>query len=435
MKDTAHLRRLILSRRAKVAVVGQGYVGLSLASAAAEAEFPVTGIDIDEDRVASLTAGELVVPGVPESDFASALATGRLAFSSDPSAMAEADVICICVPTPVRDHAPDLSFVEAAAREAARHLRPGQLVILESTTYPGTTEGPVRELLEASGLAAGRDFLLAYSPERVDPGNEEYTFQSIPRIVGGFTPESTGAASVFYGQLVDKVVAVGSCRAAELAKLLENAYRHVNIALVNELAMLCHDMNIDVWEIIDAAASKPFGFTPFFPGPGVGGNCIPVDSAYLAWHTRRDAGARFRTVEQAQEINDYMPAYTASRVGDMLNEAGKAVKGATILVLGVSYKPGVGHVGESPALKVMSLLERRGAKVCFHDPFVDSVTVDGRLRERVDITHRAVAGSDCVVLLTPHRSYDFEWIADRAPLVFDARNAYGPDRRANVVRL
>jgi UDP-N-acetyl-D-glucosamine dehydrogenase len=395
----------------------------------------VTGIDVNERRVGDLVEGVLSVPGVAEPEFRQALSTGRLSFTSDTSATTDADIICICVPTPARDGSPDLSFVEAAAREVGNHLTPGRLVVLESTTYPGTTEGPVRSLLERDGLVAGRDFLLAYSPERIDPGNEEYRFGGIPRVVGGYTPESTGMVSLFYGQLVDKVVAVGSCRAAELAKLLENTYRHVNIALVNELAMLCHDMGIDVWEVIDAAASKPFGFTAFYPGPGVGGNCIPVDPRYLAWHVRRSAGIRFRTLEQAEEINQAMPPYVATRIGDALNEAGKAVNGAHVLVLGVSYKPGVGEVGESPSVKVMEILERRGAKVSFHDPHVEEVAVNGRGRSRVEITHRTVSTADCVALLTPHSSYDLDWLGDRATLVFDARNAFGPDRRHNVVRL
>ncbi|MGH2677547.1 MAG: nucleotide sugar dehydrogenase [Actinomycetota bacterium] len=435
MKDTALLRRRILSRRARVAVVGQGYVGLSLACAAADSDFHVTGIDVNERRVGDLVEGVLSVPGVPEAEFGAALATGKLTFTTDTSAAGNADVVCICVPTPARDHVPDLSFVEAAARDLGDHLRPGRLVVLESTTFPGTTEGPVREILEGSNLAAGRDFLLAYSPERINPGNGEYGFGTIPRIVGGFTPEATGMASLFYGQLVDKVVTVSSCRAAELAKLLENTYRHVNIALVNELAMLCHDMDIDVWEIIDAAATKPFGFTPFYPGPGVGGNCIPVDPMYLAWHVRRNAGHRFRTLEQAEEINQAMPAYVATRIGDALNEAGKPVKGAHVLVLGVSYKQDVGEIAESPSVKVAEVLERRGARVAFHDPYVEEVTVAGRVQERVDLTHRSVSGADLVAVLTPHSGYDLEWIAERAALLFDARNAFGQQQRKNVVRL
>jgi UDP-N-acetyl-D-glucosamine dehydrogenase len=435
MKTTASLRRSILSARASVSVIGQGYVGLTLASTAADAGFPVTGIDVDESRVQDLSRGILSVPGVSEEVFRAGAASGNLRFTSSLEPLRSSDVICICVPTPVRDHSPDLSYVEAAARMVAENLSPGRLVILESSTYPGTTDSLVREILETSGLVAGRDFLLAYSPERIDPGNAEYGFRNTPRIVGGMTPEATGVTALFYGQLVDKVVVVGSSRAAELAKLLENTFRHVNIALVNELAMVCQEMGIDTWEVLDAAATKPFGFMPFYPGPGVGGNCIPVDPTYLAWQVRRDAGYRFRILEQAQEINDQMPAYTATRIGDALNEAGKAVKGARIVVLGVAYKPEVGDGRESPAIKVIAALQRRGANVTFHDPYVESVVVGGRVLERVDITQRVLSEADAVAILTPHRAFDLEWIAEHAPLVFDARNAFGQDRRSNVIRL
>jgi UDP-N-acetyl-D-glucosamine dehydrogenase len=435
MRATARLRRMILTRQATVGIVGQGYVGLSLACAAAEAGFAVSGFDVDEARVHDLRDGTLSVPGVGGSTFGSAMATGRIHFGTDPAVLDDCDVVAICVPTPVRDHQPDLSYVEAACRTVAEHLRPGRMVILESSTYPGCTEGPVREILESGGLRASRDFLLAYSPERIDPGNDEFPFRSVPRVVGALSPEGAGMAALFYGQLVDKVITVSSCRAAELAKLLENTFRHTNIALVNELAMICHEMGIDTWEVLEAAATKPFGFMPFQPGPGVGGNCIPVDPTYLAWQVRRDAGYRFRTLEQAEEINDRMPAYVATRVGDVLNEAGKAVKGAKILVLGVAYKPDVGDARESPSIKVMELLDRRGARVSFCDPHVPTVTVNGRPVAATDLTRRSAGGSDCVAILTPHRAFDLDWIAEHAPLVFDARNAFGDDRRPNVVRL
>jgi UDP-N-acetyl-D-glucosamine dehydrogenase len=325
--------------------------------------------------------------------------------------------------------------VENACIAVAEHLTPGALFILESTTYPGTTDQIVRPALEMSGLLSGRDFLLAYSPERIDPGNEEFGFRNLPRVVGGMTPEATGAASLFYSQLVDKVISVSSCRAAELAKLLENTFRHVNIALVNEMTMLCHEMGIDVWEVIEAAASKPFGFMPFYPGPGVGGHCIPLDPAYLAWQVRRDAGQQFRILEQAQDINAQMPNYVAARLGDALNDAGMAVRGSSILILGVSYKPDVGDVRESPALNVMTKLYKRGAKVSFHDPYVEAVPVNGVLATRVPLTQRTLEAADCVALLTPHTSYDLEWIAEHSDLLFDARNAFEGDHRANVVRL
>lgn len=323
MKDTAALRRRILNRTAKVTVVGQGYVGLSLACAATEASFSVVGIDVDGTRINDLQREILSVPGVGVEAFRAAVATELIEFTQDPVEIATSDVIVICVPTPVRDHAPDLSYVKSACEMVAGHLKPGSLVVLESTTYPGTTDELVRPLLEANGLSMGKDFLVAYSPERIDPGNEEFDFRSVPRVVGGMTPEATGMASLFYGQLVDKVFVVSSCRAAELAKLLENTFRHVNIALVNEMAMVCHEVGIDVWEVIDAAASKPFGFMPFYPGPGVGGHCIPLDPAYLAWQVRRDAGRQFRILEEAQDVNAQMPVYVAARIGETLNDAAR----------------------------------------------------------------------------------------------------------------
>jgi UDP-N-acetyl-D-glucosamine dehydrogenase len=435
LKNTASLRRRILSRRARVGIVGQGYVGVSLACAAAETGFVVSGVDIDAERTEDLRAGVLSVPGVREEAFRSGVATGRLTFTNTPEPLGQCDVILVCVPTPVRDHSPDLSYIESACRDVADHLSPGTLVVLESTTYPGTTEELMAPLLERSGLMAGRDFLLAYSPERIDPGNNEFHLQNTPKIVGGSTPEGAGVAALFYEQMVEKVVVVSSCRAAELAKLLENTFRHVNVALVNEMAMLCHEVGIDVWEVVEAAASKPFGFMPFSPGPGVGGHCIPLDPAYLAWQVRRDAGHQFRILEQAQDINAQMPGYVAARIGEALNELGKPVRGTNIMVLGVSYKPDVGDVRESPALKVMQYLYRRGANVSFHDPHVPLARVNGTELHRTDLSQRAIARADCVALLTAHRAYDLDWIARHAQLIFDARNAYGPDRRPNVVRL
>jgi UDP-N-acetyl-D-glucosamine dehydrogenase len=435
MQRTSTLRRRILAREAQVAVVGQGYVGLSLACAAAEAGYAVSGIDVDAGRISALAAAELCVPGVDEGTFQRGLASGGLRFATDGEALAGADVICICVPTPVRDHTPDLSYVEQACRDVARHLTRGRLVILESTTYPGTTSELVGPLLETSGQRAGRDFLLAYSPERIDPGNQEFHFGNTPRIVGGTTAEATSAAALFYEQMVDKVVTVSSTKAAELAKLLENTFRHVNIALVNEMAMLCHETGIDVWEVIEAAATKPFGFMAFTPGPGVGGHCIPLDPTYLTWQVRRDVGRQFRILEQAQDVNAQMPGWVARRIGEALNEHAKALKGARVLVLGVAYKPDVGDVRESPSLRVMSVLQRRGVKLAFHDPFAEAVAVGGRRLARTELTPRAVAGADLVALLTPHSSYDLEWLAKTAKLVFDARSAFGPYDYPNVVSL
>jgi len=435
VKNTALLRRRILSRRAFIAVIGLGYEGLSLACAAAEGGFTVIGLDSGGERLADLRAGRPSVPGVPESLFRSACETGRLSFTEASSRLEETDILMICAPTPVRDHRPDLSPIEDSCRQVAAHLRTGHLVILESMSPPGTTDHVARPLLESSGLRAGADFLLAHSPHRIDPGNEEFTLRNLPKVVGGVTPDATGLATLFYGQLVDKVVAVSSCRVAELVKLLENAFRHVNIALANELAMHCHEEGIDVWEVLEAAETKPFGFMPFQPGPGVGGHGIPLESPSMPGRVRGDGNRPYRVLEQAQDVNARMAAYVAGRIGDALNETGKPVNRANILVMGVSYKPDVADIRESPALKVMAHLLRRGARVSFHDPYVESVTVDGTVLGRMQLTQNVIGRSDCVAILTPHRAYDLDWIAAHAKLVFDARNAFGPDRRPNVIRL
>lgn len=433
MTGTAHRLR---TRSARVSVIGQGYVGLSLANGVALAGLQVHGIDLDAERVAALAAGRNVVPGVDDALFTAAVESGRLQVTTDMTAMREADVVVICVPTPVVEHRPDLSAIEAASRAVAPHLAAGALVVLESTTYPGTTEQVVLPLLQAgSGLQAGSDFLLAYSPERIDPGNRKYGLRNTPRVVGGLTPDCTEAAVAFYQLTVDDVIAVSSCRAAELAKLLENTFRMVNIALVNELAGLCSEQGIDVWEVIRAAASKPFGFMPFYPGPGVGGHCIPLDPTYLAWQSRRDTGRPFRLVEMAQDINAQMPAYVSQRVVEALNDAGRSVKDARVLALGVTYKPNVGDLRESAAIHVLERLHRKGAQVAFHDPYVQRIE-EGALRlDRVELTRHALESADVVVLLTPHDSYDLEEVVAASRLLFDARNATGVRGRDSVVVL
>jgi UDP-N-acetyl-D-glucosamine dehydrogenase len=417
-----------------VGVVGQGYVGLTLASIAADAGFPVIGIDNDPTRILELAQGNLAVPGVLPDVFRGGVASNRLTFTSHPEALSQADIIAICVPTPLRNEIPDLSYVERACRDVARHLGPSKLVILESTTYPGTTEQFVLPILESSGLRAGRDFLLAYSPERIDPGNQEFPPRTVPRIVGGSTPEASGVATLFYGQLVDKVVTVSSCRAAELAKLLENTFRHVNIALVNEMAMLCHEMEIDVWEVIDAAATKPFGFMTFHPGPGVGGHDMPIDPTAQPWEGPHEATKQFRILPQAHEVNRRMPRYVATRITKAVGSKNTG-NGFTVLVLGISYKADVADLQESPALKTIIHLSQQGARVLFHDPYISEVMVNGNVLHRTDLTRRAVESADCVAILTPHHVYDFPWIAEHAQLVFDARNAYQDDRHPKVQRL
>ncbi|MDP8927222.1 MAG: nucleotide sugar dehydrogenase [Actinomycetota bacterium] len=435
MSDWERLKRRIEDGSARVCVVGQGYVGLSLAAGAAGAGMTVDGVDTDAARIEGLANGRLVVPGVGESAFMIAFDTGRLRFTTDVAVARHADVVLICVPTPVTDHRPDLSYIESAARALAPNLRSGTLVVLESTTYPGTTEEVLQPLLEEGGLAAGEDFLLAYSPERIDPGNPKYDLANTPRIVAGLSPEAGDAAATFYARLTSEVHILSSCRAAELAKLLENTFRMVNIALVNELAVACAEQGIDAWEVIDAAATKPFGFMPFYPGPGIGGHCIPLDPEYLAWQSRRATGRRFRLVELAQDVNAEMPAHVAARITEALNDRGRALRGARVLALGVTYKPDVGDIRESAAIAALRRLHRKGAIVSFHDPFIAGLDLDGTLLERARLDETALAAADCVALLTPHASYDVEWVVRHAPLVFDARNATRDHRAPHVVML
>ena len=425
------LEARLRDRTASVCVIGQGYVGLTLAAACAVEGYRVTGIDVDEGRVAALARGELVVPGVEEPLFVQASESSALRFASDFEDVATADVVVICVPTPVTDHRPDLSMVESAARQVGERLRRGALVVLESTTYPGTTEHVVAPLLERARFRAGRDFWLAFSPERIDPGNIKFGLRTTPRVVGGIEQDSTDLAAAFYGSVVDNVFPVSGCRTAEMAKLLENTFRMVNIALVNELAVLCGEQGIDTWEVIEAAATKPFGFMPFQPGPGVGGHCIPLDPTYLAWQSRRDTGRPFRLVELAQDINAEMPAYVTRRISDALAERGVALPKARILALGVTYKPDVGDLRESAAVATLAQLDRRGARITYHDPFVPRLRSHGMSLRRTPLTRANIEAADAVVVLTPHSEYDLAAITRHARLVFDARNALhqrGDDR-------
>ncbi|MDQ4129983.1 MAG: nucleotide sugar dehydrogenase [Actinomycetota bacterium] len=435
MGEWGRLRRRLEDGSARVCVIGQGYVGLSVAAGAAAGGMTVDGVDTDAARIEGLAAGRLVVPGVQESTFVMAVDSRRLRFTTDVTVAREADVVLMCVPTPVVDHRPDLSYIESAARSLAPNLKAGALVVLESTTYPGTTEEVVRPLLETAGLVAGEDFLLAYSPERIDPGNPKYDLANTPRIVAGVTPEAGEAAATFYSRLTSEVHVLSSSRAAELAKLLENTFRMVNIALVNELAVVCAEQGIDAWEVIEAAATKPFGFMAFYPGPGIGGHCIPLDPTYLAWQSRRATGRRFRLVELAQDVNAEMPAHVAARISEALNDEGRAVRGARIFALGVTYKPDVGDIRESAAIQVLRRLRRKGAIVSFHDPFIEMLDLDGTLVERSDLDHSILAAADCVAVLTPHASYDVEWVVRHARMVFDARNATRHCRAPNVVLL
>jgi UDP-N-acetyl-D-glucosamine dehydrogenase len=416
-----------------VVVVGQGYVGLPLAVAAAASGRRVVGLDLDKGRVDQLNAGSSHVGDVSEGSLKAVLRDVRYQASDDFSHVAEADVVVLCVPTPYHNDAPDLSYVEGAARQVAEHLTPGTLVILESTTYPGTTEEVLLPILEeTSGLKGGVGLQVAFSPERIDPGNSTYGLHNTPKIVGGLTPSATERAAAFYGGFVEKVVRVSAPKAAEMAKLLENTFRHINIALVNELAILCQDLDVDVWEVIDAAASKPFGFMPFYPGPGVGGHCIPVDPMYLSWRVKQFGGAA-KFIDLARDVNAAMPMYVVQRVQDLLNDRERSLKGARILVLGVAYKPNISDMRESPALPLIDLLRRKGAVVEYADPHVPVLRLeDGTSLNSVD-TLSAAQGADCVIVVTAHDAVDHDRVAQRASLVFDTRNTLpsGP----NVHRL
>ncbi len=406
-----------------VVVVGMGYVGLPLAVRAAEAGHRVVGYDIDSGRVNLLASGESYVEDVPSAELKRVLESGKFRPSSDPGACAGFDVAVVATPTPLRDGLPDLSYVESAAASLAEHLRSGATVVVESTSYPGTTQEVVLPLLEkGSGLTAGVDFHLGYSPERIDPGNATWTLTTTPKIVSGIDDGSLKAVRAFYDTVVDQTVVVSSPREAELAKLIENTFRHVNIALVNELAMFAHDLGIDVWEAIRAAATKPFGFMPFTPGPGVGGHCLPIDPSYLSWRVERALGRSFRFVELADDINNHMPDYVVNRLMAGFNSRGLPVKGMRILLLGLAYKKNTGDARESPAVRVAQLLANMGAEVRAADPHVVEATAVDAVVTRVDVTPEELSASDAVVLLTDHDAFDFDSIVKHATYFFDCRH-------------
>lgn len=420
------LKQKLSDRTARVGVVGLGYVGLPLAVEFARAGFSVTGIDIDPQTCGAVNSGESVTPDVLASDVAELTKTGRLTAIPDIGAAAQLDTINICVPTPLRKtRDPDLSYVLQATRAVKAHLRPGMLVILESTTYPGATEEIVKIILEETGLKAGIDFFLAFSPERIDPGNRMWTTRNIPKVVGGLTPDCSELAAALYATCISEVVQVSSPRTAEMTKLLENTFRAVNIGLVNELAIMCDRIGIDVWEVIDAASTKPFGFMPFYPGPGLGGHCIPVDPLYLSWKVRQ-VGFQARFIDLASQINGLMPRHVVDKITDALNDHGKAVRGADILVMGVAYKPEVGDVRESPALDVIEMLLQKGARVTYHDPFVPTIETEhgsgAESMASVAFSPARAAAADCIVILTHHAAFDLIDIASTARLIVDTRN-------------
>lgn len=410
-------------REALFGIVGLGYVGLPLAVELAKAGFRVLGYDVSQRVVDTINAGKSHIKDITDEELAAVVTTGKLSATTDAARLAEPDAISICVPTPLSKFKdPDMSFIVAATEAVAATLRAGQAIILESTTYPGTTREVMLPALEKRGMTVGKDFFLAFSPERVDPGNATYKTRNTPKVVGGITLECSRVAAALYQPAIDKLVPVSTTEAAELVKLLENTFRSVNIGLVNEMAIVCDKLGVDVWEVIEAAATKPFGFMKFLPGPGLGGHCIPIDPHYLAWKMR---GLNYKTrfIDLAGELNTEMPVFWVRKVSDALNRQGKAVQGAKVLILGIAYKRDIDDLRESPALDIIHLLEERGAVVTYHDPHIATFAEDGHTHRSVPFSAEALAASDCVMIVTDHTAIDFATVKRHAPLVVDTRNA------------
>ncbi|MCC6340882.1 MAG: nucleotide sugar dehydrogenase [Bryobacterales bacterium] len=434
LKCSAALEEKLTARTARAGIIGLGYVGLPLAVEFARAGFTVTGIDVQESKVASLMAGDSYIQDVPSDQVRQLVESGKLRATTDFSAIAGLDTINICVPTPLRKTKdPDMSYIVSACTEIARYAHPGMLVILESTTYPGTTSELVMPMIERPDLHVGEEIFLCFSPERVDPGNPKFQTVNIPQVVGGITPECTRLGALFYKQALETVVPVSSTEVAETVKLLENTFRMINIGLVNEMALMCGRMGINVWEVIDAAATKPFGFMPFYPGPGLGGHCIPIDPFYLSWKTKQ-AGIEARFIELAGYINGQMPHFVIDRIQGALNEHAKPLKGSHVHIMGVAYKRDIDDVRESPALDIILLLEKRGARVTFSDPFVPALRDHGVEMEASDPA-RAVSEADCVVIVTDHAQFDYTSLVENARLIVDTRNALKKYRSDKIVRL
>ena len=429
----AALKEKIESKTARVGIVGLGYVGLPLAMEFAKAGFHVTGIDVQPAKVDGLNRGESHVQDVPSEEVAALVRNKGFHATTDFSVVRDLDTINICVPTPLRKTKdPDMSFIVSAVEAIAKHFHPGLLIILESTTYPGTTDELLLPTFEKLGYKAGEDFFLCFSPERVDPGNPVYQTHNTPKVVGGITPACTEMGKLFFSQALDKVVPVSNTRVAEMVKLLENTFRMINIGLVNEMALMCDGMGINVWEVIDAAATKPFGFMPFYPGPGLGGHCIPIDPFYLSWKTKQ-SGIEARFIDLAGYINGKMPHFVVEKVQDALNEHGKAVKGARVHIVGVAYKRNIDDLRESPALDIILLLKKLGAKISYSDPYVPELKLDG-----VSLTSEsmeAAAEADCAVIVTDHSDFDYQALLDSARLIVDTRNAMKAFQSEKIVRL
>jgi UDP-N-acetyl-D-glucosamine dehydrogenase len=429
------LEKKILDRSARLGVLGLGYVGLPLMVEMAQSGFSVTGIDIDGSKVDSVNNGTSYVLDVKDESLRRGVHNGSIRATPSFSAVELLDTISICVPTPLRKTKDaDLSYIIAAVEAVHNHLSPGKLIVLESTTYPGTTREVVLPILQKSGLKVGRDFFLAYSPERVDPGNKVFTTHNIPKVIGGITPRCTEIATLLYQQFVERTVPVSSPESAEMVKLLENTFRNVNIALANEMVRMCRKLNINVWEVIDAAKTKPFGFMPFYPGPGLGGHCIPVDPHYLTWKAKL-TGFEPRLIELATIINSQMPAFTVSRIADALNTRKKSLNGSRVLAIGITYKSDVNDTRESAALEVVQLLRGAGATVSYTDPYVAEIDINGEILTSANITPGLVQSMDCAVILTDHSAFDYSMIASASAIVVDCRNALRDFSGSNIVSL
>ena len=425
------LAQRIQSRTARVGIVGLGYVGLPLAVEYAKAGFPVTGIDLSTSKVDRVNAGNSYIADIHAAEFKPLVDSGKLRATTDFSVIADLDTVNICVPTPLRKTKdPDMSYIVAATQEIARYFHKGMLIILESTTYPGTTDELVLPMLEKSGLKVGEDFFLCFSPERVDPGNAKFQTKNIPKVVGGTTAACTEIGRIFYQQALEHVVPVSSTQVAEMVKLLENTFRMINIGLANEIAIMCNSMDINVWEVIEAAATKPFGFMPFYPGPGLGGHCIPIDPFYLSWKSKQ-AGIEARFIELAGNINGQMPHFVVAKIQNALNDHSKPIKGSRIHIYGVSYKRDIDDVRESPAIDIMLLLARRGGLITYTDPHVPSMKL-----EELELTSQDdFSQADCVVIVTDHSAFDYKSLVERAPLIVDTRNALKNVVSKKIVRL
>jgi UDP-N-acetyl-D-glucosamine dehydrogenase len=437
MRRKQELLRRISSRESQIGIVGLGYVGLPLAVAFAEEGFRVVGVDVDPAKVDALNRGESYVEDVSSAILDTIIRDGRLTASTDYAVLAGVDAISICVPTPLRKTKdPDISYIVDATESIAANIPVGggRLIVLESTTYPGTTEEIILPRLSRDGCRVGEDFFLAFSPERIDPGRTDYTVRTTPKVIGGVTDNCLEVAVALYGTVVDEPVPVSSTATAEMVKLLENTFRAVNIGLVNEVALMCDKLGLNVWEVVGAAATKPYGFMPFYPGPGLGGHCIPIDPHYLSWKLRTlNYTARF--IELAAEVNSHMPDHVVSKIGDALNQERKAINGSRVLVLGVAYKRDVGDVRESPALDIIHLLRQRGADVVYHDPYVATLWLDDLELATIDLTPEVLAAADCVVIVTDHTAYDWDWVAQKARLIVDTRNSVPVNGLGRVIKL